>query len=181
MYVVRPVAIADLPALEALAAVASSGVHTIPKTRDAIERAIEHSVASFAALSNSVTSFRVSATCTRVPVLEGHTEAVFVSLKRAAPVADVKRALREHGKDFVALKLPSCPPALIDVSDDPFRPQPRLDRDREGGMLTSVGRVRADQALANGIKYVLVSHNTKMGAARGAVLVAEYLAHRGHI
>jgi aspartate-semialdehyde dehydrogenase len=48
-------------------------------------------------------------------------------------------------------------------------------------MLTSVGRVRADQALPNGFKYVLVSHNTKMGAARGAILVAEYLAYRGHI
>jgi aspartate-semialdehyde dehydrogenase len=65
------------------------------------------------------------------------------------------------------------------VTDDPFRPQPRLDRDRDGGMVTSVGRVRADHALPNGIKYVLVSHNTKMGAAKGAILVAEHLAHSG--
>jgi aspartate-semialdehyde dehydrogenase len=93
----------------------------------------------------------------------------------------VKKALREFGRDFLALKLPSCPAALIDVSEDPFRPQPRLDRDREGGMLTSVGRVRADEALQNGIKYVLVSHNTKMGAAKGGILVAEYLAQQGHI
>lgn len=48
-------------------------------------------------------------------------------------------------------------------------------------MLTSVGRVRADAALPNGIKYVLVSHNTKMGAAKGGILVAEYLAQQGHI
>ena len=47
-------------------------------------------------------------------------------------------------------------------------------------MLTSVGRVRADHALTNGVKYTLVSHNTKMGAAKGAVLVAEYLV-QGHI
>ena len=114
-------------------------------------------------------------------MLEGHTEAVYVSLKRAATVDDVKKALREYGKAFLALKLPSCPATLIDVSDDPFRPQPRLDRDREDGMLTCVGRVRADQALPNGIKYVLVSHNTKMGAAKGAILVAEYLVHQGHI
>jgi aspartate-semialdehyde dehydrogenase len=93
----------------------------------------------------------------------------------------VKAALRGHGRDFLALRLPSSPSALIDVSEDPFRPQPRLDRDREDGMLTAVGRVRPDHALPNGIKYVLVSHNTKMGAARGAVLVAEYLAHVGHI
>jgi aspartate-semialdehyde dehydrogenase len=126
-------------------------------------------------------AFRVSATCTRVPVLEAHTEAVYVSLKKPATVDDVKKALREFGRDFLALKLPSCPAALIDVSEDPFRPQPRLDRDREGGMLTSVGRVRADEALQNGIKYVLVSHNTKMGAAKGGILVAEYLAQQGHI
>jgi aspartate-semialdehyde dehydrogenase len=123
----------------------------------------------------------VSATCTRVPVLEGHTEAVHVALARAATPDDVTRALRAHGADFCRMGLPSCPPALIDVSDDPFRPQPRLDRDREHGMLTAVGRVRPDQALPNGIKYVLVSHNTKMGAARGALLVAEYLVHQGHI
>ena len=126
-------------------------------------------------------AFRVSATCTRVPVLEGHTETVNVSLDRAAAVDDVKRAFREHGRAFLALGLHSAPSALIDVSEDPFRPQPRLDRDREQGMLTSVGRVRVDPALPNGIKYVLVSHNTKMGAARGALLVAEYLAHRGQI
>jgi aspartate-semialdehyde dehydrogenase len=116
-----------------------------------------------------------------VPVLEGHTEAVCVSLKAPAKMDDVRKALRQFGTDFIALGLPSCPPALIDVSEDPFRPQPRLDRDREGGMLTSVGRVRGDQALPNGIKYVLVSHNTKMGAAKGAILVAEYLVHKGHI
>jgi aspartate-semialdehyde dehydrogenase len=48
-------------------------------------------------------------------------------------------------------------------------------------MLTSVGRVRANHALTNGVKYMLVSHNTKMGVAKGAVLVSEYLLHQGHI
>jgi aspartate-semialdehyde dehydrogenase len=67
------------------------------------------------------------------------------------------------------------------VHDDPFRPQPRLGRDTEGGMTTSVGRIRDDHALDNGIKYVLVSHNTRMGAAKGAVLTAEYLATTGYV
>ncbi len=125
--------------------------------------------------------FPVSATCTRVAVLEGHTEAVYVSLRKAASVEQVRKALRDFGKDFTRLKLPSCPPALIDVTEDPFRPQPKLDRDREDGMVTSVGRVRADGALKNGVKFVLVSHNTKMGAAKGGMLVAEYLVHKGHI
>jgi aspartate-semialdehyde dehydrogenase len=44
-----------------------------------------------------------------------------------------------------------------------------------------VGRVRGDQALPNGVRYLLVTHNTKLGAAKGAILVAEYLVHRGHI
>jgi aspartate-semialdehyde dehydrogenase len=48
-------------------------------------------------------------------------------------------------------------------------------------MLTTVGRVRVDHALPNGIKYMLVSHNTKMGAAKGGMLAAEYLVHKGYI
>ena len=72
------------------------------------------------------------------------------------------------------------PERLIRVHDDPFRPQPRLDRDEGGGMTTSVGRIRRDSVFKNGIKYLLVSHNTKMGAARGAILVAEYLVKKGY-
>lgn len=153
----------------------------IPQEEEKVETETRKILGKVAGHSVEPAAFRVSATCTRVPVLEGHTEAVHVSLKKAATVADVKSVLREYGEEFLALKLPSAPAALIDVSDDPFRPQPRLDRDREDGMLTSVGRVRIDQALTNGIKYVLVSHNTKMGAAKGAVLVAEYLVYKGHI
>ena len=55
----------------------------------------------------------------------------------------------------------------------------RLDRLAGEGMTTVVGRLRPDPVLANGIKLVLLSHNTKMGAARGATLLAEYLVHRG--
>jgi aspartate-semialdehyde dehydrogenase len=67
------------------------------------------------------------------------------------------------------------------VNMDPFRPQPRLDRNAENGMSTTIGRIRKDPALENGIKYVLVSHNTKMGAARGATLTAELLVREGYI
>ena len=71
------------------------------------------------------------------------------------------------------------PETLIEVLDDPFRPQPRLDRDRGRGMTTTVGRIRPEPLYDNGLKYMLVTHNTKMGAACGAVLVAEYLASKG--
>ncbi|MCI0570804.1 MAG: aspartate-semialdehyde dehydrogenase [Myxococcaceae bacterium] len=122
---------------------------------------------------------KVSCTCTRVPVLEGHTESVFVSLARRATVQDAARVMREWRGAEGTDRLPSAPGSWIQVHDDPFRPQPRLDRDAQGGMATTVGRLREDEVLENGLKYVLVSHNTKMGAARGAVLVAELLHARG--
>jgi aspartate-semialdehyde dehydrogenase len=125
--------------------------------------------------------FAVSATCTRAAVLEGHTEAVFAALTRPCSIADVRAAMIAFGREFVSLGLPSAPKHMIIVHDDPFRPQPRLDRDAEDGMATSVGRLRKDHALENAVKYLLVSHNTKMGAAKGAVLMAEYLLQTGYI
>jgi aspartate-semialdehyde dehydrogenase len=123
----------------------------------------------------------VSATCTRANVIEGHTEAVAVSLARKASVDEVKAAFRECRNEAFELKLPSAPKEWIRVHEDPFRPQPRLDRDNGNGMTTTIGRVREGKVLKNELKYVLVSHNTKMGAAAGAVLVAEYLRTRGWI
>lgn len=122
----------------------------------------------------------VTATCTRVGVIDGHTESVFVALERKASAADAAAAMRAFGAEFKALGLPSCPDELIHVSDLPDRPQPRLDRDRGDGMTTTVGRLREDPAFENGLKYVLVSHNTKMGAAKGAILTAEWLASKGY-
>lgn len=122
---------------------------------------------------------KVSCTCTRVGVLEGHTESVFVSLGRPASVQEVAAAMREWRGAEQARVLPLAPPRWIEVLDEPFRPQPRLDRDTHGGMATTVGRLREDGVLENGFKYVLVSHNTKMGAAKGAILVAELLRAQG--
>jgi aspartate-semialdehyde dehydrogenase len=122
---------------------------------------------------------KVSCTCTRVAVLEGHTESVFVSLSRPASVQEVAAAMREWRGAEQSRVLPLAPPRWIEVLDEPFRPQPRLDRDTHGGMATTVGRLREDGVLENGFKYVLVSHNTKMGAAKGAILVAELLRAQG--
>ena len=124
--------------------------------------------------------FLVSCTCTRVNVLEGHTEAVFVSTEKPCRPEDVAKVMQEFNP-LKGLSLPSAPEHMITVSTDPFRPQPRLDRNTENGMSTTVGRIRQDTALENGIKYVLVSHNTRMGAARGSVLTAELLIKEGYI
>ena len=128
-------------------------------------------------------SFGVSCTCTRVGVLEGHTESVFVELGKQASEADVKSAWREFGAAFTARKYHSSPEHLIHVSEDSFRLQPRLDRDTEDGMATVVGRLRTDDSSSapSAFKYMLLSHNTKMGAAKGALLVAEHLLAEGYI
>jgi len=82
--------------------------------------------------------------------------------------------LREFG-------LPSAPEKLLTVNDDPFRPQPRIDRSFHADMSTVVGRMRKDNPLENDLKYVLVSRNTMMGAAKGAVPVAEHLFKNGYV
>jgi len=121
----------------------------------------------------------VSATCTRAAVLEGHTEAVSVGLARACSPAEAAAAMREWRSGVEGL--PSAPRQFITVLDDPFRPQPRLDRDADGGMTTSVGRLRPDDLWPHGLRFVLVSHNTKMGAAKGALLLAEALDRDGYL
>jgi aspartate-semialdehyde dehydrogenase len=125
---------------------------------------------------------QVSCTCTRVPVLDGHTECVYVALGRKASLDDVRAAMRAFGEE-VAGRYPSAPERLIEVLDDPYRPQPRLDRDAGGGMTTVVGRLREETTLggAGGVKYVLVSHNTRMGAAKGMVLLSEILREKGYL
>ncbi len=124
---------------------------------------------------------RVSATCTRVAVQDGHTETVNVGLGRPASLDEVKDALRSWEGNPEARDLPSSAPRWIEVLEAPDRPQPRLDREMHGGMATTVGRLREDPVLENGVKLVLVSHNTKMGAAKGAVLVAELMRARGFL
>ena len=85
--------------------------------------------------------------------------------------------MEQFGQEFVALGLPSSPCQFIVVHDDPYRPQPRLDRDTDDGMATSGGRLRSDTAFDR-LQYVVLSHNTKMGAAKGTVLAAEMLVHK---
>ena len=121
-------------------------------------------------------AFGVSATCTRVPVLDGHLVVAYVQPGKPATPEQIKEAMTGYGSEFVELGLPSSAKHLIEVTDDPFRPQPRMDRERGGGMTVTVGRIRKDPLFENGIKYVCLAHNTKLGAAKGAVQTAEYLA-----
>ena len=150
----------------------------IPKEEEKVQIETKKILGSMNSGSITSTSFKVSCTCTRVPVLDGHTETVFVETEKAAEAEDVKKEMLKFSKNVSIKGLPTAPKDYIIVHDDPTRPQPRIDREINDGMTTVVGRIRKDTAFDRGVKYVLLSHNEKMGSAKGAVLLAELLKDR---
>ncbi len=119
----------------------------------------------------------VSAQTTRVPVIDGHTASVSVSLEARPSVEAVIAAMRAFRGRPQELKLPLAPPAPIVYLEEGNRPQPRLDAERDRGMAVSVGRVRRCPVLD--IKFIALGHNTIRGAAGAAVLNAELLQAEG--
>jgi len=119
--------------------------------------------------SVQMANIRISASCHRVGVVDGHTEAVWASFEGEVDVDDVKRAF----ESLQPLDLPTSPERVIVVRDEPDRPQPRLDRDEGGGMSVVVGRIRRDGA--GRIKYIVLGHNTVRGAAGASILNAELM------
>ena len=119
----------------------------------------------------------VSAQCHRVPVVDGHLEAVSVRLCQTASAADVAEAMRSWDGPLAGLGLPTAPARPLAVFDDDASPQPRTHVNLGGGMTVSVGRVQDCPVL--GVKFVVLSHNTVRGAAGGAILNAELLVAEG--
>ena len=121
----------------------------------------------------------ITCQCIRVPVLNGHTAAVFVKFRKKP----AKEELIERMVSFKGLpqelKLPSAPKQFIQYLEEDNRPQVSLDVDFENGMGISVGRLREDTVYD--YKFVGLSHNTLRGAAGGAVLCAELLAAQGYM
>ena len=124
---------------------------------------------------------RVSCTCTRVPVLDGHTESVFVETTKEIDPVKAKETYNQYNKEISVVGLPSAPEKYYAFHEDPTRPQPRLERSVGGGMTTTIGRVEKEELFDHGLKYILFSHNKKMGSAKGAVLLAEMLYKKGKI
>src|SRR5258708_4933043 len=147
----------------------------IPKEEEKVQTETLKILGKISAGGITPANMSVSCTCTRVNVLEGHTESVFVELRKKAGLDEVKAAWRELGADLAALKLHSAPKHPISAPEGAVRPPARPDRDAAGGRSAVVGPLREDPAPPSGGKCLLVSHNTRMGAARGAILVAEYL------
>lgn len=121
--------------------------------------------------------FVVSATCTRVPVRDGHTEAASIRFKQSVTPAEVIEAFESFRGFPQELALPSAPVRPIVVRPEQNRPQPALDRDTERGMASVVGRVRECPVM--GVKYVLLGHNTVRGAAGASILNAELFKEQG--
>ena len=121
----------------------------------------------------------ITAQCLRVPVSDGHTAAVFFSLQNKISEAEIKRIWTEFKGLPQELNLPSAPKQFLHYFEEADRPRCRLDRDLEGGMAVSIGRLRPDTQYD--YKFVCLSHNTLRGAAGGAVLLAELLCAQGYI
>ncbi len=125
------------------------------------------------------TSPVITCQCIRVPVLNGHTAAVFVKFKKKPTKEQLIEKLVNFKGVPQELELPSAPKQFIQYLEDDNRPQVALDVQYENGMGVSVGRIREDSVYD--WKFVGLSHNTVRGAAGGAVLCAELLKAQGYI
>ena len=121
----------------------------------------------------------ITCQCIRVPVLNGHTAAVFVRFKKKPTKEQLIEKLNSFSGEPQRLGLPSAPKQFIRYLEEDNRPQITLDVDYENGMGVSVGRLREDNLFD--YKFVGLSHNTVRGAAGGAILCAELLKAQGYI
>jgi len=121
---------------------------------------------------------RMSASCNRVPVVDGHTVSISVKLAKKATHEEILAAWAEF-RPLAGQNLPSAPDQPVQWAPQPDRPQPRLDRNRGNGMAATVGRLRPCGVLD--WKFTVLSHNTIRGAAGATILNAELLASLGKL
>jgi len=119
----------------------------------------------------------ISASCNRVPVVDGHTISASFRIVGAPSSSQVIRALEAFQTDIDGLQLPSAPARFLQVHNEEDRPQPRRDVEEDGGMRIHVGRIRPCSLL--GTKLTVLGHNTERGAAGASVLNAELAVARG--
>ncbi|GBF75087.1 aspartate-semialdehyde dehydrogenase [Paenibacillus sp. 598K] len=121
----------------------------------------------------------ITTQCIRVPVTDGHLATVFVNFEHKPTKEEILSRWQAYRGRPQELELPSAPKQFITYFEEENRPQTKLDRDIEGGMGVSAGRLREDSLYD--FKFVGLSHNTLRGAAGGAVLIAELLKAEGYI
>ena len=122
---------------------------------------------------------KITCQCIRVPVLNGHTAAVFVKFRKKPTKEQLIEKLESYSGAPQKLQLPSAPKQFMRYMTEDNRPQVQLDVDYENGMGINIGRIREDSIYD--YKFVGLSHNTVRGAAGGAVLCAELLKAKGFI
>ncbi|WP_020621232.1 aspartate-semialdehyde dehydrogenase [Paenibacillus daejeonensis] len=122
---------------------------------------------------------QITTQCIRVPVTDGHLATVFVNFENKPSKEEILNRWQAYRGRPQELELPSAPKQFITYFEEENRPQTKLDRDIEGGMGVSAGRLREDSLYD--FKFVGLSHNTLRGAAGGAVLIAELLKAEGYI
>lgn len=121
----------------------------------------------------------ITCQCVRVPVLDGHTAAVFVKFRKKPTKEELIDRLVHYKGLPQELNLPSAPKQFIQYLEEDNRPQVKLDVDYERGMGVSIGRIREDKVYD--FKFIGLSHNTVRGAAGGAILCAETLVAKKYI
>ena len=121
----------------------------------------------------------ITSQCLRVPVTDGHMAAVFVKFDNKPTKEQILADWNDYSGKPQSLGLPSAPDKFLTYFEEENRPQTKLDRDIYGGMGVTLGRLREDTVYD--YKFVGLSHNTKRGAAGGAVLIAELLYREGYI
>lgn len=163
-----------VPSLDAL----SNIIPFIPHEEEKIEQETRKVFGRFTGEEIEAHAMQISAQTTRVPVLEGHTETISVTLKKRATADEIKQVMRAFQALPQQLELPSAPEHPVVLLEAPDRPQPRLDAELERGMATVVGRVRECPVLD--VKFVILGHNTIRGAAGVAILNAELLQAQGY-
>ena len=144
-----------------------------------VERETQKLLGKFAGGRVTPGDFIVSAHCNRVPVEDGHTESISVSLRTKAKLEDLIEAWRKFRSVPQERELPFAPKHPIVVREERDRPQPKLDLNVEHGMATVVGRARPCPVLE--FKYTALSHNTIRGAAGAALLNAELMKSEGYL
>ena len=122
---------------------------------------------------------KITCQCVRVPVLNGHTAAVFINFEKKPSKEELIRRLESYKGFPQEADLPSAPKQFIRYLTEDDRPQVKLDVDYERGMGVTIGRLREDTIYD--YKFIGLSHNTVRGAAGGAVLCAEALTAKGYI
>ncbi len=122
-------------------------------------------------------NIKISASCNRIPVLDGHTESVFLELDENVTTEEVKKTMNEFRAEPQKLDLPTAPEQPVIVREEPDQPQPRTARHAGSvpGMAVEVGRIREDEVFENGFRFIISGNNAIRGAAGASVLNAELM------